>query len=150
MAVIYRKEGEKAVSLPSFSVAGAFTGTLYMLFHGYFKWAVVEVMADFALVIFAVILGTVMGHSWADIQFGFMLVLGTILSVMSSTVLRKEGVTMTFDSMPQQDANLMEKALQVMLLKEDPSTLMNWLNEPNVDVRVIAIIKYILSTGEGL
>jgi hypothetical protein len=74
MAVIYRKEGEKAVSLPSFSVAGAFTGTLYMLFHGYFKWAVVEVMADFALVIFAVILGTVMGHSWADIQFGFMLV----------------------------------------------------------------------------
>jgi hypothetical protein len=79
-----------------------------------------------------------------------LLVLGTILSVMSSTVLRKEGVTMTFDSMPQQDANLMEKALQVMLLKEDPSTLMNWLNEPNVDVRVIAIIKYILSTGEGL
>lgn len=79
-----------------------------------------------------------------------LLVLGTILSVMSSTVLRKEGVTMTFDSMPQQDANLMEKALQVMLLKEDPSTLMNWLNEPNVDVHVIAIIKYILSTGEGL
>jgi hypothetical protein len=77
-------------------------------------------------------------------------VLGIFLSVMSSAVMRREGVNMTFDSISQQDANLMEKALQVMLLREDPSTLMNWLNDPNVDVRVVAVIKYILSAGEGL
>ena len=69
------------------------------------------------------------------------------LSVMSSAVLRKEGINMTFDNISQQDATLMEKSLQVMLLKEDPSTLMNWLNDPNVDVRIIDVIKYILFAG---
>lgn len=74
MAVVYRKEGEKAVVLPSYSIAGAFLGAFYMLFHGYFKWVLIEVAVDFAVAVFAVILGSVQGHSWGDIQFGIMVV----------------------------------------------------------------------------
>lgn len=79
MAVVYRKEGEKAISLPSFSVAGAFLGIFYMLFHGYFKWAVIEFLAVIGLVIFAYILGALLGYSADDTQFGVMVV-GFILN----------------------------------------------------------------------
>lgn len=74
MAVVYRKEGEKTVSLPSFSIAGAFLGIFYMLFQGYFKWVAIEVAVDVAVVVVATIIGAILGHSWGDIQFGTMVV----------------------------------------------------------------------------
>lgn len=76
-------------------------------------------------------------------------VMSIFLSVMSSAVLRKEGINLTFGEISQQDATLMEKSLQVMLLREDPSTLMNWLNDSNTDVRIVSVIKYILFAEEA-